>query len=116
LNTEKLPKSVACSNRGFVRVPKSWPYQVYLYGIATAPILGLIVVDFETIQKTYAVVGALFIPMLAAVLLAMNGRAKWVGEQYKNSWITSLVLAGAVLFFLLAGGMEISEQLTIGTQ
>jgi Mn2+/Fe2+ NRAMP family transporter len=90
---------------------QGWAYQAYLYGIALVPIVGLVAVDFATMQKVNAVVGALFIPMLAAVLLLLNGRARWIGAAHKNSPATTAVLVGAVLFFLLAGGMEISEQL-----
>ena len=90
---------------------KSLPYQAYLFGIALIPIIGLVAVDFITMQKTYAVVGALFIPMLAIVLLTLNGRAEWVGAQYKNTLWTSLVLIGTLLFFLLAGWLEIRSKL-----
>ena len=31
------------------------------------------------VQKYYAVIGAAFIPLLALVLLVLNGRAAWVG-------------------------------------
>jgi hypothetical protein len=86
---------------------RSLPYQVYLYGIALFPIAGLVAVNFISIQKTYAVVGALCIPMLAVVLLVLNGRAKWVGARYKNSIWTSLVLIVALLFFVLAGWLKV---------
>jgi hypothetical protein len=51
------------------------------------------------LQQTYSIVGAAFVPMLAAVLLILNGRGDWVGEKYKNSWPTVLVLVGTLLFF-----------------
>jgi Mn2+/Fe2+ NRAMP family transporter len=86
---------------------KALPYQAYLFGIALIPILGLVLLDFKTITKTYAVVGALFIPMLAGVLLVLNGRAEWVGEKYKNRFWTSLILAAALLFFLFAGFLSV---------
>jgi Mn2+/Fe2+ NRAMP family transporter len=86
---------------------KSLPYQAYLYGIAFLPIFGLIAVPFKSMQKTYAIVGALCIPMLAIVLLVLNGRAKWVGTRYKNSMWTSLVLIVALLFFVLAGWLKV---------
>ena len=89
---------------------KSLPYQAYLYGIALLPILGLVAVNFKSIQKTYAVVGALCIPMLAIILLVLNGRAKWVGARYKNSMWTSLILIVALLFFVLAGGLQVRDK------
>ena len=61
-------------------------------------------------QQIYAVVGALFIPMLALVLLWVNGRAKWVGAQYKSSFWTSPVLIATLLFFILAGSLAIRSK------
>jgi Mn2+/Fe2+ NRAMP family transporter len=86
---------------------KSRGYRGYLYTIATVPILGLAGGNFQAVQKTYAVVGAAFIPMLAVVLLILNGRSDWVTSRYKNSPLTVLVLAGTLLFFILAAAMEI---------
>ncbi len=78
------------------------PYRGYLVALASLPIIGLVMVDFRTMQKTYAVVGAIFIPALAILLLLVNGRAKWVGPQFKNSLATSAVLVAIVLFFVFA--------------
>jgi hypothetical protein len=90
---------------------RSVPYQGYLYGIALVPMVGLVGVGFQTMQKVYAVAGALFIPMLAAVLLILNGRAQWVGAKHKNSLATLIVLVGTLLLFAYAGVMEIQETL-----
>jgi hypothetical protein len=89
----------------------SAPYRLYLLAIAVVPILGLVAVDFKTMQKTYAVVGALFIPLLAIVLLVLNGRARWVGGEYRNSLWTSLILVGTLIFFLVAGALKIHGML-----
>ncbi len=88
----------------------SLPYRGYLYAIALVPIIGLAAIEFQTMQKTYAVVGALFVPMLAAVLLLMNGRAASVGRRFKNSLGTSIVLIAVVLFFLLAGALQVRHK------
>jgi Mn2+/Fe2+ NRAMP family transporter len=90
---------------------KSLPYQAYLYSIAFIPIVGLVAVPFKTMQKTYAVVGALCIPFLAIALLVLNGREKWVGARYKNKVWTSLVLIAALFFFVLAGCLQIRSKL-----
>ncbi len=89
----------------------SWAYRAYLCGIASVPILGLVAADFQTMQKTYAVVGALFIPMLATVLLVFNGRASWVGPKFRNSLSTSVVLVAIILFFVVAGTLAIQSKL-----
>jgi len=85
-------------------------YRAYLLGIALIPTVGLVAVQFKTIQKTYAVVGALFIPLLAIVLLVLTGRAKWVGARLKNSLCTSLILIGTLVFFLFVGSLQIRKQ------
>ena len=88
----------------------AFPYQTYLFGIALIPLFGLVFMDFKTITKLYSVVGALFIPMLAGVLLVLNGRAKWVGNKYKNGAWTSLILTAALLFFLAAGFLSVRSK------
>ena len=75
----------------------SLPYRGYLLAIATLPMLGLFM-SFREVQKLYALVGASFLPMLAVVLLILNGRRAWVGELV-NRRTTSLVLIGIISFF-----------------
>jgi hypothetical protein len=87
----------------------SIPYLLYLYAIAVVPIIGLVAVDFRAMMKIYAVVGAMFIPMLAAVLLVLNGQSRCVGRQHKNSWATMAVLISALLLFLLVGALEVRD-------
>jgi Mn2+/Fe2+ NRAMP family transporter len=90
---------------------RSLPYRVYLYALAVVPVIGMIAVDFRAMQKSYAIVGALFVPMLAVVLLMLCGRTAWIGKRYRNSWITTLVLVGTTLIFVYAGALEVYEQL-----
>jgi hypothetical protein len=85
------------------------PYRGYLFAIASIPVLGMAGYNFRLLQQTYAVIGAAFIPMLAAILLILNGRGDWVGRQHKNSWATVLVLLGTLLFFAYAAVTELSK-------
>jgi hypothetical protein len=87
----------------------SLPYRACLYGIATIPAIGLILWQFQSMQKTYALVGALFIPALALALLLLNGHARIIGAQHKNSIATNLTLIAALLFFLAAGYLELRD-------
>ena len=82
-------------------------YRGYLYAIALIPVVGMAGGNFRLLQQSYAVVGAAFIPMLAVVLLVLNGRAAWVGSRYKNSWATVLILVGVLLFFAYAGLLDL---------
>ena len=81
-------------------------YRWYLVGIALLPMIGLWV-GFARMQKLYAIVGALFIPMLAIVLLLLNGRVAWVGERFRNRPLMSALLLIILVFFLTAGGLSV---------
>jgi hypothetical protein len=63
---------------------------------------------FEQAQKVYAIVGALFIPLLAVALLLLNGRRGLIGPQFRNAWPVNLLLLAAVAFFLYAGWLEVT--------
>ena len=75
----------------------SRPYRVYLLVLALVPMLGLFF-SFREVQKIYAVIGAAFMPLLAAALLVLNGRAGWVGK-YRNRPLTLLSLLATLAFF-----------------
>ncbi len=81
-------------------------YRWYLYAMATIPMTGLWVA-FANMQKLYAIMGALFMPMLALTLLMLNGRSKWVGTSCQNHPVTSTFLVVILLFFLTAGWLTI---------
>lgn len=86
--------------------PDSRLYRGFMYAMATIPMVGLWV-GFARMQKTYAIVGVLFVPMLAAALLRMNGKAGWIGSGYRNRPWTSVALASILIFFLLAGYLAV---------
>jgi len=75
----------------------SSPYRVYLLAIAIIPMLGLFM-SFKEVQKLYAVIGAMFMPLLAIALLVMNGKKAWTGE-YANKPITVMLLLSTLLLF-----------------
>ena len=89
---------------------KSLTYRGYLWALALVPMLGL-AFEFREVQKAYAVLGALFMPMLALVLLALNGKADWVGDRFRNRWPTVLVLVAAVVLFGVVGWLDVSKRL-----
>jgi len=77
---------------------RSRPYRAYLFGLFIVPALGL-GMSFSMIQKAYAITGALFIPLLAIALLALNGRSDWVGDRFRNRRPTTIVLVLTTVFF-----------------
>jgi hypothetical protein len=82
------------------------PYRFYLYGMATIPMIGLWV-GFARMQKFYAIVGALFMPMLSGVLLLLNGRVEFIGKANKNHHTTSIILMIILIFFIWIAWMTI---------
>jgi Mn2+/Fe2+ NRAMP family transporter len=77
---------------------KSLPYRGYLIALATVPMIGLFW-RFEQVQQAYAVIGATFIPLLALVLLILNGRATWIGAESRNRPLTVAVLVAILVLF-----------------
>ena len=86
----------------------SAPYRAYLYAIAFVPLLGL-AVEFKAMQRTYAIVGALFVPILAIVLLVLNGRSAWVGRRFTNRPLTVVTLIAILAFFVWAGWLRLTR-------
>jgi Mn2+/Fe2+ NRAMP family transporter len=79
---------------------KDKPYRFYLISIAIIPALGL-AYKFVFIQKIYAVMGSLVIPLIAASLLLLN-RRKFVGD-YSNRPLTNIVLILTICLFIYIG-------------
>ncbi|MCG6156684.1 Nramp family divalent metal transporter [Rubinisphaera margarita] len=80
----------------------SRPYRIYLLGLALLPMLAL-TNDFKTLQKLYAVFGALVIPLLAIILLILGNWSKAIGSHCRNPLWSNIVLTLALLFFCAAG-------------
>ena len=76
---------------------------------ATIPAIGLWF-SFVEMQKWYAIVGAFFVPVLAAVLLLLNGRRDLLPPEARNSWLAIVVLLAALAFLAVAGVYEVLDQ------
>ena len=77
---------------------RSRPYRTYLVLLAIVPMIGLFG-SFREVQKIYTVIGALFFPLLAFVLLIFNGKPSWVGNDLRNRPATVAALLGILGFF-----------------
>jgi Mn2+/Fe2+ NRAMP family transporter len=84
--------------------PRSPPYLSYQLLLASVPAMGLWA-SFVEIQKFYAVIGAMFIPLLAGGILWLQSRREVSGPGRGNWLLTSILVAGTA-FFLIAGGLE----------
>lgn len=79
------------------------PYRLYLLAIATLPLVFL-TNPVRQVQLAYGIFGAYFLPVVAASLVLLNSRAKWVGKESTTHWSLNAVLIGAVILFLYLGG------------
>lgn len=79
------------------------PARGFLIWLSLASIPGLWY-SFQDVQKWYGIVGACFVPALAAVLLVLNGNRTWVGTRFRNRLASSAIL---MLTFLLLIGVAI---------
>jgi Mn2+/Fe2+ NRAMP family transporter len=85
---------------------KSPVYRGYLFALAVVPMLGLWQ-SFVVVQRTYSLLGAVVMPLLAVALLILNGRGDLVGERFRNRPLTVAVLIAVLLFFAYAGYVTI---------
>ncbi|MCP3142888.1 Nramp family divalent metal transporter [Pyxidicoccus xibeiensis] len=90
-----------------LRSTRAW--RLYLVALALVP-LPMLWVPLKNAQLAYAVVGALFMPMLAATLLWMNNRRDWVGEL-RGGWLVNAALVATLLLFLGVGLEEALDAL-----
>jgi Mn2+/Fe2+ NRAMP family transporter len=89
-------------------ITKTKEYRGYLLALALVPI-HLLWFKVQQVQLIYAVMGAFFMPLLGLTLLLLNTRPAWVGKDFKNRWITNLILILILGFFLYIGIGEIID-------
>lgn len=89
------------------RNTRAW--RMYLVALALVP-LPMLWAPLQRAQLAYAVMGALFMPLLAVTLLWMNNRRAWVGEL-RSGWLVNAALVATLLLFLLVGLNEALEAL-----
>jgi Mn2+/Fe2+ NRAMP family transporter len=89
------------------------PYRAYLVAIATIPSV-LLWLSVKQIQLAYAVMGALFMPLLAVSLLIMNNQERWVGPRFRNTPLLNVLLVITVLLFALVGALQITGAVPAG--
>ena len=85
-------------------------YRIYLVAISVVPLV-LLWLAVERIQLAYAVMGAMFMPLLALTLLIMNNRERWVGGRFLSGWFTNAVLVITLLLFAYMGVLQLIGQM-----
>ena len=85
----------------------STPYRLALLFITAVPIPFAFIDQPLIIIRTFTIVGSLFIPFLAATLLYLNNfRIPEDSGVPKNSALTNVVLAFALILFAIVGASE----------
>jgi Mn2+/Fe2+ NRAMP family transporter len=87
---------------------KTTAYRGYLVAIALVPI-PLLWLKVQQVQLAYAVMGALFMPLLAVTLLLMNNRRDWVGAGFRNGWLINVLLIATLVLIATFGILQLTE-------
>jgi Mn2+/Fe2+ NRAMP family transporter len=97
-------------NRRAVDFTKTSAYRAYLVALAIVP-LPVLWISVTRAQLMYAVLGSLFMPLLALTLLIMNNRTDWVGKRYRSGWLTNAILVITLAFFAYVGYTGAAEKI-----
>ena len=99
------------TNRGpAVDLKQTTAYRAFLVALAIVPLVNLWL-TVERVQLAYAVMGAMFMPLLAVTLLILNNQSRWVGERFRNAWWINAVLILTVLLFAYVGYLQLTGQM-----
>jgi Mn2+/Fe2+ NRAMP family transporter len=93
-----LQKGTTDAERQNTQFTSTRPYRGYLVALALVS-LPLLWWEVRKAQLAYAVMGSLFMPLLALTLLIMNNRSRWVGSRFRNGLVTNIVLIATLVFF-----------------
>jgi Mn2+/Fe2+ NRAMP family transporter len=81
---------------------KTSAYRGYLIAISLVPLVSLFG-SVAKVQLAYAVMGAMFMPLLAVTLLILNNQTRFVGERFRSGWWINAVLVITIVSFLYMG-------------
>jgi len=85
-----------------IELSRTPAYRIFLFWLAIPPLSLLALGKPVLLVVIYSVLGALFIPFLAATLLFLNGRREWVGSLRNGPWTIVVLLACLLLFGYIA--------------
>lgn len=86
-------------------------YRFFLFYLAIPPLLLLFSGKPVWVVVIYSIIGAFFMPFLAALLLIMNNKISWV-KDFKNNLLINLMLLFALTLFAYLSITEIIRKLT----
>ena len=85
----------------------SRPYRLALVFITLVPLPFAFTGQPIAIIVLYTIVGSLFVPFLAATLLYLNNKVKWIEPVPHNSWTTNALLIAILALFAVVGAQEV---------
>ncbi|MBX3412356.1 MAG: Nramp family divalent metal transporter [Pirellulales bacterium] len=106
-----LARGDDAATRARLDLAQTRDYRLWLVAMAIVPLFSL-GLSVKMVQYVYAVLGGLFIPLVALTLLLLNNRGDWVGREFKNGWFINALLVATLAFFAYVGIVELLEQLT----
>lgn len=89
-----------------VDIKRSMEYRAFLLALTVLP-MSLLWFNVQQVQLAYAVMGALFMPLVALTLLLLNNRRNLVGRGFRNSLAVKVLLVITLVFFSYLGAREI---------
>jgi Mn2+/Fe2+ NRAMP family transporter len=104
----RQPQRLRRDGRPASSATTSRAYRLFLITLAVVPLVQ-VSHSFREVQKSYALLGAAFIPLLALVLLVLNGRTAWIGARHRNGPLAIALLSSALALALLAGYVQIKS-------
>ena len=90
-----------------INYERTGTYRFALVSISLVPLV-LLGLSIKSIQITYAVLGAGFMPILALTLLILNN-GRHLPKEFRNGPVTNAMLAATLLFFAYQGGIELMK-------
>jgi hypothetical protein len=106
-----LGRGSGVASRPEQEVERSRPYRGYLLCLATIPLI-LLRWPVQRLQLVFGLTGATLLPLIALTLLIMNNRTAWVGPGFRATRPLNLILAAALIFFVVMGAIEIRQLLS----
>ena len=100
------------STAGQVDLKNTRAYRGYLLYLAGPPLVLLLVGKPVAMVVLFTVIGAFFMPFLAALLLYLNNRRDWMGDQ-RNGIVCNVVL---VISLMLFGWIAITEIISFASK
>ncbi len=88
---------------------RSVPYRAFLAWLAIPPMLLLAVDRPIAVVIAYSVLGALFMPFLAATILVLCSREALVGKDLINRWMSKILLVACLVLFGTLAVVKLTE-------